>query len=250
MAENSDTRVEAWAPLAQAIAAYHGGCKGACLVVRSSLWADEAMSAAAYYRPSDQPLPALEQIALDACRGRVLDVGAGAGRHALVLQGMGSDVVAIDAAQEAVRVMNQRGVRQTRCVSWQEIDDGQFDTVLLLMHGIGVVGDLDGLRTFLRRAPSLLTDQGQLIFDSADLSEAFEAEGIDLSQIEIDEGGYLGEVRFELEFDGVRGEEYSWLFVDEESLSVVAAEFGFECEVIAHGTRGTYLARLWMRSGG
>ncbi len=140
--------------------------------------------------------------------------------------------------------MKARGVRDARCTSWQQFEEEQFDTMLLLMHGIGVVGDLTGLREFLEHAKKLLAVGSQLLFDSADLAETFAAEGMDLSEIESPDDGYHGEVWFDLEFDGLRGEEYPWLFVDPQTLSTVAAEANFSSEVIAHGSRGSYLARL------
>ena len=93
--------------------------------------------------------------ALSLCRGRVLDLGAGAGRHALELQGRGHEVTAIDVSREAVEVMRERGVRDARCGDLDAVDGERFDTILLLMHGIGLVGTLTGWRTFSDRPTSM-----------------------------------------------------------------------------------------------
>lgn len=242
-------RIAAWEPLARALCAYHDGRLEAMITVRASLWEEEEEPAASYYRPLDQPLPAIERIALDACRGRVLDIGAGAGRHALELQGTAHEVVAIDPVPEIVAIMEQRGVRDARCESWQEVSGRPFDTVLLMMHGIGVVGTLDGLGEFLLEMNDVLSAEGHLLFDSADLVETFAAEGAGPEVIEQHPDRYLGEVEFELGFEGEFGEPYPWLFVDPQTLAALAEESGFATEVIAHGTRGTYLARLNRRDG-
>ncbi|MBM3315487.1 methyltransferase domain-containing protein, partial [candidate division WOR-3 bacterium] len=59
--------------------------------------------------------PGFEKRAMRLVRGRVLDVGCGAGRHALYLQSRGFDVTGIDSSPLAARVCRRRGVR--RCLN-------------------------------------------------------------------------------------------------------------------------------------
>ena len=72
-------------------------------------------------------------------------------------------------SREAVEVMRGRGVADARCGGLDEVSGERFDTVVLLMHGIGLVGTLGGLARFLGRIPTHLAEYGQIIFDSADL---------------------------------------------------------------------------------
>jgi SAM-dependent methyltransferase len=71
--------------------------------------------ATAYFAPYPR-WPRPEREAMRFVRGRVLDVGAGAGRCALHLQGRGHEVVAIDVSPLAVRTCRLRGVRDARVV--------------------------------------------------------------------------------------------------------------------------------------
>lgn len=235
--------VAPWRPLARALVDVHGGDRDAKLCVRSSLWEDEIVSATEYYRPFDLPLPEIERRALSACRGRVLDAGAGAGRHALELQHRGLEVVALDVAPEAVAVMRDRGVHDARTGDVFTLEGERFDTVLMLMHGLGVVGTLAGLTRFLDRLTTLMRPGGQLLADSADLTLAVDAGTI----TQLADEGYAGEVEFQLVYGALEGPPYPWLFIDPRTLERMAAGRGLETEVLARGDRGAYLARVTAR---
>ena len=121
----------AWSPLGSALLDFHHGETSAELTVTSDLWEDEATPVSSFYRPAGHPLPDLHSQALALCRGRVLDLGAGAGRHALELQSAGHEVVAIDVLPEAVEIMRDRGVIDARCGDISAVGKDRFDTCLL-----------------------------------------------------------------------------------------------------------------------
>ncbi len=233
-----------WAPLGRALIDYHRGAVHSSFVVHSDLWDDEPTAVEEYYRPDHIPIPELEIEALSLCRGRVLDLGAGAGRHALELQRRGHDVTAVDVSRDAVAVMRERGVRDARCGDLDTVGGEAFDTILLLMHGIGLVGTLPGLADFLERAHDLLDADGQIVCDSADLTVILP------SLLDTDNrfvGGplrYPGEVEFRLTYGALDGQPYPWLFVDPRTLEKFAGASGFKCTIGARGGRGAYVAVL------
>ncbi len=229
---------QAWHPHAVALLDYLHGEHGAEVIVRGEDGEEERVPAAVFFRgPAD--FSGLEEAALERCSGRVLDVGAGAGSHALVLQARGLEVVALDIAAEAVEVMRVRGVQDARCGDLFELTGERFDTLLLLMNGAGIGGTLEGLDRFLRFLPSVLTAEGQALMDSYDMTEL----------PPLVPGRYPGEMRFQLEYKDIRGADYDWLFVDMETLSDRAARAGLACEGIWHEAEGHYLARLTMAEG-
>ena len=236
-----------WAPLGKALLAYHRGAKTAEFTVHSDLWADEITAVEEYYRPDHMDLPELELRALTLCSGRVLDVGAGAGRHALELQRRGLPVTTLDILPDAVRIMKERGVRDARCGGLAVVENEKFDTILLLMHGIGVVGSLNGLIEFFDVAGEVLNRSGQIVCDSADLAAVMPAL-LDEPVFSENRGGpYYGEVEFRLSYKDAVGEPYPWLFVDFETLSRHGRDAGFDCRIEARGARAAYLARLRRR---
>ncbi len=222
-----------WAPHGAALRDFLAGREDAEVVVRDEEGEEERTPARVFFRGPEE-FSALEEAALDLCRGRILDVGAGAGCHALVLQARGLVVVAIDVAPEAVLVMRRRGVRDARCVDVFRWTGERFDTLLILMNGIGLVGSLDGLDRFLRDAPRLLNEGGQILLDSYDPGEPDPARP----------GRYVGEMRFQLEYAGTRGAFYEFVFLDCGTLGLHAERAGFCCESIWQENEGHYLARL------
>lgn len=81
-----------------------------------------------------------EQWAVRRSKGRVLDVGCGAGRHSIAAADMGADVIGIDPSPGAVDVSRQRGVHVVKgTAKEQECDIGIFDCMLLLGYNLGLL---------------------------------------------------------------------------------------------------------------
>jgi SAM-dependent methyltransferase len=239
-----------WRPLGQALLDFHRSQKSSQIIVHTDLWQDEPTPIEAFYRPDGQGLPELERNALRLCRGRTLDLGAGAGRHALELQRLGLAVTAVDVSPDAVEVMLDRGVRDARCGGLECVKDESFETIVLLMHGIGLVGTIEGLARFLEQVGDHLSQGGQIIFDSADLGLVMPEQFDDGLECWRAGGLYPGEVEYRLSYGKLEGEPYPWLFVDPITLVDRADVAGFRAEVLARGERGSYLARLRRRPPG
>ncbi len=233
-----------WRPHGRALLDFCNGDTSAEIVVHADDGETEVVPIRVFFRgPSE--FSALEEAALDLCRGRVLDAGAGAGCHSLVLQERDLSVCAIDLAPEAVEVMRRRGVKDARCADIFRFQEGPFDTILLMMNGIGVVGDLAGLDRFLAEAHQLLGQDGQILLDSYDpgwTDDPDEAAAPERRRTPASR--YIGEMRFRLEYKGKQGPSLAWLFLDAKLLAERAMKAGWSCEVIWQEEEGHYLARL------
>ena len=232
-----------WRPHGKALLDFHNGDTSAEIIVHEDDGETEVVPIRVFFRgPSE--FSALEEAAIDLCRGRVLDAGAGAGCHSLVLQEHGLSVCAIDVAPEAVEIMQRRGVKDARCADLFRFEGGPFETLLLMMNGIGVVGDLAGLDRFLGEAPRLLTPDGQILLDSYDPDWTEDADTPPSPRAARRGDRYLGEMRFRLEYKGKKGPTLAWLFLDSQLLTERAMKAGWSCEVIWREEEGHYLARL------
>jgi SAM-dependent methyltransferase len=231
--------------LGRALLDYQGGRDKATLTVHCSVAEDEPLPAAYFFRTVLQ-MPELERQALDECRGRVLDMGAGAGAHTLELQSRGfAEVRAVDVSAGAVAVMQARGVRE---VAQHSIFDpkpkqeNSYDTILLLMNGLGLVGTLAGLDKYLAHARTLLAPGGQILATSSDIAYLYEDEdgaiAIDLN------GPYHGEIEYTMSYEGQTGEPFPWLFLEAGLLQDAAEAAGYIAEFIGTDEQDQYLVRL------
>lgn len=98
----------ALAPYGAALLDAFAGRAGSRLGLRSSLGEDDDLPIEVFFRGEDD-LFDFEPPALEACRGRVLDAGAGAGVHSLLLQRAGRDATAVEVVPEAVEILRLRG---------------------------------------------------------------------------------------------------------------------------------------------
>ena len=230
-------------PMGRAIADYHATGRAARLRVLSLKFDEDEIPVPMLFRQFGE-MPAIEQEALQAANGHILDVGAGAGCHSLALQAMEKHVTAIDISPLAVATMRQRGVHDVREQDFFTLD-GQFDTILMLMNGIGIVGTLSRMDAFFMQVDHLLAPGGQVLCDSSDLCFLYEDEDgiIDLTGVE----GYYGEVTDRMQYKSIKGEHFPWLFIDPETLREQAAAHGYHCDILVRGEHYDYLARLTRR---
>jgi SAM-dependent methyltransferase len=219
------------------------GDEGAEITIRSDLGEgeEETHPVAAWFRRPEEDV-GYEATALDLCRGRVLDVGAGAGVHALPLQERGLEVCAIDFTPEAVEIMRRRGVRDARRERLEEFRDGPFDTILILANGAGLAESLDGLERFLARLGELLAPGGQVLLDSCDVRPPAGPDGVRPATGA--DGRYVGDIHFQLEYRDEKGDPFPQLYVDPDTFAGTAARAGWTFEVVETGEGGAYLARL------
>jgi len=197
------------------------------------------MPVSTYFRREEQ-MPALELKALSLCKGKILDIGAGAGSHTLALEDREMDVTALDISPQAVEVMEMRGVTKFTQQDIFKFSGEKFDTLLLLMNGIGLVGNIENLRRFLQHCKSLLNPGGQMIFDSSDVAYLYE-DGIPAMD------HYYGEIECRYEYRKQKTDWFSWLYIDRNTLQLIAQDEGWDMEFIMEDESGQYLVRLSLK---
>lgn len=186
-------------------------------------------------------MPPLEQKALQLANGRILDVGAGAGCHSLALQDMGKQVTAIDISDLSVETMRQRGVDDAQLQDFWKVEE-KYDTILMLMNGIGIIGTLKKLPDFFTQIDKILADGGQVLLDSSDICYVFEVED-DIIEIP-SHMDYYGELSYQMQYKRIKGEEFPWLYIDADLLQEEAEKQGFTAEVVEYGKHYDFLAKI------
>ncbi len=194
----------------------------------------EKMPVEVFFR-EDQDLSVLEKLAIDNCAGTVLDIGAGTGVHSLILQDMDCNPTAIDISKSAVEVMEMSGVNKVLNLDVLDLEGQKFDTLLLLMNGLGIVGELKHLPKYLDTFKNLLNPGGKIIVDSSDIAYLYD---------NIPEDHYYGEIEYQYEHKGKKGEPFKWLYVDKRTLINTAMEAGLSCNILYEDENDQYLALL------
>jgi hypothetical protein len=126
-----------------------------------------------------------------------------------------------------------------------DVEAKPFDTVLMMMNGLGLTETLAGLREFLADARRLLGRGGQVLADSTDVRVRLDAEAGRTGALERPDGRYVGELHFQLEYGGLKGDPFPQLYVDANTLARYAREAEWDCEIVREPDEyGHYLARL------
>jgi len=227
-------------PIGQAINEYSLTRKPFDIIVSSDMCDDDIIPIETLFR-SFKDMPELEQQAMEMCKGKTLDVGACAGPHTRYLMDSGFNVFSIDTSPGAVEYLKNIGAQAQLADFHQFETKDTFDTILMLMNGIGIAGTLAQLETTLLKAKSLLKPGGQLLLDSSDVSFLYEEEDgsfwTDLNS------AYYGNFRFKMSYKKTEGEWSDWLYVDYDNLHEVAEKCGFKSKRIMEQDHH-YLAQL------
>lgn len=213
------------------------------LITETSISDKDEMSVAYLFRNFNE-MPKIEQLALQLCKGKILDVGCGAGSHSLYLQNeQNAEVVAIDISENAIAACRLRGLKNAFVEDIFRLENQKFDTILLLMNGTGIAGKMNKLNEFLLRLKSLLNENGQILIDSSDLIYMFDEDEKQAILAQKDKQ-YYGEVEFYISYKNQNEPPFDWLYVDFETLKSSALVAGLSCEKLVEGVNYDYLAKL------
>jgi len=213
------------------------------IITETTISDADAMEVSYLFRSFNE-MPKLEQKALQLAKGKILDVGCGAGSHSLYLQEKGLEVTAIDISENAIKACRLRGLTTTRVENVLDLEEKEkFDTIILLMNGTGIFGTLDQTSNYLQKLKRLLSPNGQILMDSSDIIYMFDEEEDSSKWIPAD--GYYGELIFTISYKNQKEVPIPWLYLDYTTLQNAAHANGLECEIIVKGEHFDYLARLY-----
>ena len=202
----------------------------------------EEMPVEVFFREEDE-LTELEEIALSLCDGRILDIGAGTGTHALWLQKHQMQVDALENSPFACQWMRQKGVQNVIEADFFTFSPkNRYDTLLFLMNGIGITGSIKGLKTFLEKAPDWLNPQGQLIFDSSNIAYLYEDGTLSKPKDQ-----YYGEIQYQYEYKDIKDAPFPWLYIDMQTLIELGQTLGWVVQILFEDDQDQYLVRMERR---
>jgi len=213
------------------------------IITETTISEEDEMSVEYLFRSYNE-MPKLEQKALQLATGKTLDVGCGAGSHSLSLHNdRNLEVTSIDISEKAIETCRLRGVKNAKVQNILDFDGEKFDTIILLMNGVGIFGKLENCNKFLSKLKSLLNEGGQILLDSSDIIYMFD-EDEDGGKWIPSNNDYYGELVFNISYKGEKEEPFDWLYLDYNTLQNAAVANGLKCELISEGDHYDYLAKL------
>lgn len=230
----------------QALQAHHRGDHGYVIVERDDGLVSPSVGGEFYFVGPDK-WPERERRAVGMAEGRVLDIGCGAGRHALALQERGHDVTAIDVSEAAVEVARDRGVEDARVVDVADVADeldGVYDTVLMLGNNFGLVGTATRAPSILGGIANVTAADGHLLAESRDPTATDERVHLDYHDLNRERGRLPGAVRQRIRFETVATPWHDYLQAAPETMRDLVAETPWTVADVIDSEGGHYVGQL------
>lgn len=208
-------------------------------ILVTSDWADDDVLPVPYLFRKYEEMPIWEQKALDLAEGKILDVGAGSGCHSKVLMERNKNVQAIDISEGAVEAMKIQNIPASLNDFYKV--EGKFDTILFLMNGLGMARTPSGLIELLEKCKALLSEEGQVLFDSSDLMFMVDSpEEFD----DMHEHDYYGTLAYQMHYGEQHSEEDLWMYVDSDTVAEACSLLDLKYEKLIEGEHYNYLGRI------
>ena len=228
----------------QLLAQLKRGAPTAEIIEREDGYIDTGSVPGSYFREYREWSP-LEKRAIRAANGRVLDVGCGAGRHALYLQQRGLDVTGIDASAGAVAVCQARGLARVLLRPLGDVGKfapSAFDTVLMLGNNFGLLGSFRRARRLLREIHRITSGNARIIASTRNPVKTTNPYHLQYQRWNRKRGRMPGQIRFRVRFETAIGPWMDYLFVSPQEMAEILNGTGWEIDKLLDAGGAEYFA--------
>lgn len=228
----------------QFLAQHDGQTETAEIIERDDRYIDTGSDAGFYFRDYKHWSP-LERRAINSARGRVLDIGCGAGRHSLYLQGKGFDVTGVDNSPGAIKVCKSRGLRKALVRPIAEVDKfkpNSFDTVLMLGNNFGLLGSFKRAKSLLKRLCRITSPDAQIIAGTRNPYRTRDPEHLQYHRLNKRRGRMAGQIRMRVRFGRAVGTWFDYLFVSPDEMKQILDDTDWHVEKFINAQETHYFA--------
>jgi len=222
---------------------YHKSKIGAEIVEREDGLFDNSGGPKAYFTEYDE-WDESEREAIEYARGKVLDIGCGAGRHSLHLQNKGHDVTGIDNSPLAVKVCRERGLRNVELLSVTSItsDLGLFDTITMFGNNFSLIANLKRAGWLLKKFHRITSEKGRIIAHTLDPYQTNDPDHLEYQEYNRKRGRMPGQVKIRIRYRKYVTPWFDYLFLSQKEMTEVLENTGWSVTKFIDGKNGIYLA--------
>lgn len=181
--------------------------------------------------------------ALEFVKGRVLDIGCGAGRHSLYLQDKGFDVLGIDISPLAIKVSRLRGLKKAEIMSIEDVNfrPNSFDTIIMMGNNFGLFGSFEKARKLLTRFHRMTSENALIIADTRNPYKKDPAH-LEYRRLNEEKGRMGGQVKGRMRFEKYTGKWFDWLMVSKKEMKKILKGTGWKIRKFLDSEDSRYIA--------
>jgi len=224
---------------------YHNGEESLEIVERDDGYIEASPTPRIYFSKYEDWAPH-EKKAMESVKGRILDIGCGAGRHSLYLQEKGFDVLGIDNSPLAIEVCRLRGLKKAEVMSIEDVNLqlNTFDTVLMMGNNFGLFGSLKKARRLLIRFRKMISNNGLIIAETLDPYKTDNPAHLEYQEFNRKRGRMRGQLRIRIRFGKYATRWFDYLIVSKAEMKEILRGTGWKVkEFIDSGDSG-YIALI------
>lgn len=234
----------------QLLAQYHSREATVEIIERDDHYIDTGSDPGLYFSEYADWSP-LEQQAVNLAKGRILDVGCGAGRHALYLQEKNFDVTGIDNSPGAIKVCKLRGLKKGLVRPIDKVDKfkpASFDTIIMMGNNFGLFGSFENARTILKKFARITAPDARIIAKTLDPYKTDNPLHPSYHDLNRRRGRLGGQIRMRVRYAATVGEWFDYLFVSPEEMRDILSDTDWQIEELLNAETANYVAVIQKKS--
>jgi SAM-dependent methyltransferase len=189
--------------------------------------------------------PEHEKKAINLVKGRVLDIGCGAGRHSLYLQKKGFDVTGIDNSPLAIKVCKKRGLKKAKVMSIDDVGKfkpDSFDTIIMFGNNFGLFGSFKKAKLLLKKFHKITSPNALIIAESNDPYKTDNPAHLEYHKFNKKRGRMPGQLRIRIRFEKYVGNWFDYLLVSKKEMQEILKDTGWRIKKFIDSKKSSYIA--------
>lgn len=191
-----------------------------------------------------------EKRAIAFVKGRVLDVGCGAGRHSLYLQKLGFDVTGIDNSPGAIKVCKLRGLKKARILPIERIGEFSqsfFETIIMFGNNFGLFGNPQQAKILLKKMHKITSPEAKIIVENRNPYKTKDPDHLQYHKLNKRRGRMPGQIHMRVRFGKLIGKWFDYLFVSPQEMRQILRGSGWRVKQLIVSSSSEYFAVIVKR---